>query len=120
LDLDGSVKTQGTGISAAIAEDSTLSKEVEGDRNILEAPEAAKATPDGKLVMAEEVIHGHVTWKSMNLLLTSLAGQHPSIFILVCVGGLSIMSIVSTLEPWWLGVWGSQYETRNSSEVDIA
>ena len=124
LGLDGSVKTQGAGVSVAIAEDTTLAAEVEEDEEKLEtskdgAPESAKPSADGKLIMAEEIVHGHVTWKSMNLLLTALAGQHPFVCALICVGGLTIASVGYTLEPWWLGVWGAQYEVHNPADVDV-
>ena len=124
LGLDGSVKTQGAGVSVAIAEDTVLAVEVEEDKEKLEtskggAPEPAKSSADGKLIMAEEVVHGHVTWKSMNLLLTGLAGQHPFVCALICVGGLTISSVGYTLEPWWLGVWGAQYEVHNPADVDV-
>jgi len=124
LGLDGSVKTQGAGVSAAIAEDTALVMEAEEDEEKLEtlkggAPESVKPSTDGKLIMAEEIAHGHVTWKSMNLLLTGLAGQHPVVFTLIFAGGLTIASMVYTLVPWWLGVWGAQYETHNPADVDV-
>jgi len=124
LGLDGSVKTQGAGVSAAIDEDTAPVSDAEKDKERLETskasvPESAKSSADGKLIMAEEIAHGHITWKSMNLLLTGLAGQHPVIFTLILVGGLTIASMAYTLVPWWLGVWGAQYETHNPADVDV-
>lgn len=126
LGLDGSVRTQGSEISFALESDPTLAAEVEHDKEEMEVLKADEeltgVTGDsskGKLIMTEEIVHGHVTWRSMNLLLLGLGGAHPIVFFTLWIGGLLTNSVTSALQPWFLGVWGSQYETHHPSDVDL-
>jgi len=128
IGLDGSVRSQGTEIAVALASDPALAAEVKHDQESLELqkdeeavekPENVKASPDGKLIMAEEIVVGHVTWKSMNLLLTGLGGTHPIFFAIVWISGMGSYAALSSMQPWFLGVWGSQYETHDPSDVNV-
>jgi len=129
IGLDGSVRSQGTEIAVALANDPTLAAEVKHDKENLELQkdeeaveksEGVKASSDGKLIMAEEIVIGHVTWKSMNLLLTGLGGTHPILFAILWTCGMGSYAVLSSMQPWFLGVWGSQYETHDPSDVNVA
>ncbi|KDR83052.1 hypothetical protein GALMADRAFT_57306 [Galerina marginata CBS 339.88] len=125
LGLDGSIQTQGTEIGAVLKNNPPLASEVEQEKKALkEAKEVIqplpKATSDGKLVVAEEIVQGHVTWRSTNLLVSALGGRHPILFFATWVGGTILLSIGVTIPSWFLGVWGSQYETHTPSEVHPA
>ncbi|KAF9564162.1 P-loop containing nucleoside triphosphate hydrolase protein [Agrocybe pediades] len=97
-------------------------KEEEQKPSVLaETPEtAAAALSEGKLVVAEEIVEGHIKWKSMQLLLSALGGNHPITFFLIWLSGMIIAELLLTLQPWFLGVWGSQYEKMAPSDVNLA
>ncbi|KAF9481121.1 multidrug resistance-associated ABC transporter [Pholiota conissans] len=128
IGLDGSIKTQGTHIEDSLEYDTKLAAEAQHDREILElahdeydASSSAPATKasDGKLVVAEEIAEGHVTWKSMKLFLKSLGGDYPLLFYSVWMMAFLLTDWVNTFQTWFLGYWGSQYETHLPSEVNV-
>ena len=123
LGIDGSVQTQGTDISSLMENNPRTTSEVEQKalENIIEETEPKpKATSDGKLVVAEEIVEGRVTWESMKLLMSSLGGNHPILFFAVLVAWLGMGSVMITVRTWFLGVWGSEYEDHPSSEVRLS
>ena len=74
LGTDGRVASQGT-LSKALAKDQTLSREFGDQREELKKSEsevdavepddeAAPKKSDGKLVVAEEISEGHVSWQA--------------------------------------------------------
>lgn len=74
---------------------------------------------DGKLILAEEIVEGRITWKSFKLYLDGLGGKHP--FLIMAVWMAGILATQSTLNfgTWFLGYWGSQYETHPPEEVNV-
>jgi hypothetical protein len=75
LGLDGRVACHGS-VSDAVAKDKTLAAElVEGTRAIKdeekridqEDPDATAKQADGKLIVAEEIAEGHVSWGACKL-----------------------------------------------------
>ncbi|KAF8955959.1 ABC transporter type 1, transmembrane domain-containing protein [Flammula alnicola] len=84
---DGRVKSRGTEMSLALARDPKL---------------ASEGHADGKLVVAEEIVEGHVTWKSFRLLLASLAGDHPIAFFTVVMAALLLNEWTFTFQVWFL------------------
>ncbi|KAF9533202.1 hypothetical protein CPB83DRAFT_846042 [Crepidotus variabilis] len=123
LGLDGSVVSQGTDVAVPLKADPALAAEAAADKEETAAGKADseedsnKATT-GKLIMAEEIVHGHVSWKSMKLLIDGLGGNSPTFFFIAWVLSFFVMSFSKNLEPWFLGVWASQFETHPASEVD--
>ena len=73
----------------------------------------------GKLVIAEEIVQGHVTWKSVKLYLSGLGGDYPLIFFSVWISASFLADWMDTFQVWFLGYWGSQYETHVPSEVNV-
>jgi len=55
----------------------------------------------------------------MKLLLSGLGGRHPWAFLIFWVFGIALAEYVLTLQTWFLGRWGSQYEVNAPSEVDL-
>ena len=112
-------------MSAAFARDATLAADVKHDEEIPtigqeESPAEPKKPAEGTLIMAEEIVEGHITWRSFKLLLESLGGGHPIFFFVICVLALLLNAWSITFQTWFLGYWGSQYETRPSSAVDVS
>ncbi|KAH9480752.1 ATP-binding cassette transporter abc4 [Psilocybe cubensis] len=80
---------------------------------------SVNASGEGKLVVAEEIAQGHITWRSLKLLVFSLGGRHPVLFYLALTVMLSATQVTAILQTWFLGVWGAQYESRAPSEVSL-
>ncbi|KAJ3513917.1 hypothetical protein NLJ89_g2683 [Agrocybe chaxingu] len=121
IGLDGSIQAQDTEVDATLLNEPALITEVGLDQATkneeLQIPTSKAA--NGKLVMAEDVAIGHVTWRSFRLFLESLGGKHPVLFFLTFVGGFVGTEFISTFQTWFLGFWGSQYEGRDPSEVNV-
>jgi hypothetical protein len=85
LGLDGRVFSRDS-VSDAVAKDKTLAAElVEGTRAIKddekridqEEPDAAAKPADGKLIVAEEIAEGHVSWDACNCHFLLFGGGAP-------------------------------------------
>ena len=127
VNIDGTVHGQENGLNDALDEDPLLAAEVEQDRQETEIakqeiPSAVKgeAPGHGKLIVAEEIVEGSVTWKSFKLLLSGLGGNYPILFFSLWAVGIMSTDWISAFQVWFLGYWGSQYETHHASEVNVA
>ncbi|KAF8966510.1 multidrug resistance-associated ABC transporter [Flammula alnicola] len=114
-------------IEEFLEDDPKLAAEAEHDHEALEigyeeVPSLAlKETPvDGKLIVAEDIAEGHITWKSLKLFLTALGGDYPLIFFSIWMSGFLLTDWVNTFQVWFLGYWGSQYESHPPSEVNVS
>lgn len=122
LALDGSIKTQGYEVSTALKSDPLLAAEVKQEEVAIGAKEADSAlekTPDGKLIVAEEIVEGHITWRSMRLLFKGLGGHHYILFAVLWMLSMFAEEALYTLQTWFLGVWSSQYEMHDPSEINL-
>ena len=121
LGQDGIIRSQSVNSEVSLYEDPSLPAEAEVNREILET--GNEGIPlltnkvEGKLIVAEEIAKGHVTWKSIKLFLTGLGGDHPLIFFSLWLTGNLLNDWVNTFQVWFLGFWGSQYENHPPSEV---
>ncbi|KZS93246.1 P-loop containing nucleoside triphosphate hydrolase protein [Sistotremastrum niveocremeum HHB9708] len=124
LGLDGRVVSQGS-MADALSHNKTLLADVAQEQQAIEnakensdAPivEAKEVKPDGKLIVAEEIAEGHISWQALKLYLSSLGGFK---FWMAYVLGTLICDILSTVQTWFLGYWASQYEHRPASEVNV-
>lgn len=86
----------------------------------LDLPAAKPFENDGKLIVAEEVAQGHVTWKSIMLLIKNIGGDHPVFFFSFVIILFIIAECGVALTSWFLGYWGTQYERHNPSQVNDA
>ncbi|KZT65009.1 P-loop containing nucleoside triphosphate hydrolase protein, partial [Daedalea quercina L-15889] len=88
LGTDGQVVSQGS-MSKVLAKDEVLLKEIDEENMAIEkaehtvdnqqpAEEGKKS--DGKLVVAEEISVGHVSWPALKMFFSSLGGSQQSIF----------------------------------------
>lgn len=126
IDQDGTVRSHGVEhFDTTLANDHTLTSEVEehGLRTDVEdvkaEPAIKKANPtDGKLVIAEEIAKGRVTWRSMKLYLSGLGGDYPLMFFSIWIFVTFLTDWVNTFQVWFLGYWSSKYEGHIPSEVN--
>lgn len=146
LGLDGRVVSCGS-VSDAVAKDKTLAAElVEGVRAIKdeekridqEEPDATAKQADGKLIVAEEIAEGHVSWDACKLPFTSavplqlthsltvklffkgLGGPRSSLFWILFVGGLLLCDALLTVQTWFMGYWAEQYDIYPPEQVSVA
>ncbi|KIJ38934.1 hypothetical protein M422DRAFT_33000 [Sphaerobolus stellatus SS14] len=123
IGLDGNIMTSST-ISDALQSDEVLEIETETEQELLKKAEEDIAPPndkkpDGKLIIAEEVAQGHVSWPSMKMFLSGLGGEHPILFFTLWILGLLLTDWSQLLKLWFLGYWGSQYESHPGAEVNV-
>lgn len=124
---DGRIKSQGTKVSAALKNNPALAAEAKHDKEVIEIAQTElvetetappKPSADGKLVIAEEIAEGHVTWKSIMLLIRSVGGNHPFVYYTVILTVLVLVEFMVTFQTWYLGYWGQQYVGRDPSTVN--
>jgi hypothetical protein len=120
ISLDGNVQTRGT----EIASDPILASEAKRDQEILELEKEVvipivESALEGDLVVAEEIVEGHITLKSMKLFFSELGGNHPIFFFAAWTIGMMFSELTFTAQTWFLGAWGSQYEKHAPSEISL-
>ncbi|KAF5327412.1 hypothetical protein D9619_003959 [Psilocybe cf. subviscida] len=121
---DGIAHEVGTRLSDVLA-DSSLAREVEVEREDAKIEEVIDEVKkdgdkaDGKLILAEEVAQGRVTWKALGLYIRGLGGHMPALFLTFFLGGLVLEQVCNMSSVWFLGQWGSQYEHHNPSEIPV-
>jgi hypothetical protein len=127
LGIDGRVLTQGF-MSEALVQDKNLGEEVMEDEQATKKaideidPTSSKnetAKGVGKLMVAEEIQEGHVSWQALKLFFAGLGGDHPLLFWIVFMGGIFFTDFINTIQTWWLGFWASQYDHHESYEVHV-
>ncbi|KAJ7169514.1 hypothetical protein C8R46DRAFT_1217207 [Mycena filopes] len=127
MGVDGHIHSHGS-ITEALATDEVLAEELSKDQEVLDkkedevdaAPaEETKAAPDGKLIVAEEVEEGHVSWDALKLYFKGMGGNHTVLFFSVFLLGLGLTELCQTIQTWFLGYWAGQYLEHDASEVDV-
>ncbi|KAI0052512.1 hypothetical protein FA95DRAFT_1675194 [Auriscalpium vulgare] len=129
LGLDGTIASRGS-VSEAISKDDILQEELQeelqeiqaDDKEIdAESPDEKAKQADGKLILAEEVAEGHVSWDSLKLFFKALGGSHVTLFWVLFLGGMILCDAAMSIQTWWMGYWAEQYDlVSDPSEVNIA
>ncbi|GAW02588.1 P-loop containing nucleoside triphosphate hydrolase protein [Lentinula edodes] len=73
----------------------------------------------GKLIVAEEIQIGNVGWPAVRLLIQGLGGQHVILFVASVFASFLLSESAEIFQTWFLGIWASQYERKDPSEVDV-
>lgn len=146
---DGHIVSQGS-VSDALKKDDKLAEEFKHEEEALELeeneeaeasgsadPSAPAKAKEGKLVVAEEIAVGHVSWEAcksyeccsmstaltitglVKLFLVGLGGKWPLLFWIQYFVGAGGSELFGVAEMWWLGYWARQYSSRDSSEVKV-
>lgn len=147
LGADGQVLSRGS-VSDAMAMDKTLAHEVEEEAQIIEKtetevvdaeePDAKAKQADGKLIVAEEVAEGHISWaarkypkafrcvlacslpSAVRIFFSALGGKHSLAFWFFFTVGLALSDVFSSLQTFWMGAWAEAYDRVDRSEdVDV-
>jgi ABC-type multidrug transport system ATPase subunit len=111
MGVDGHIHSHGS-IAEALATDEILVEELSKDQEVLDkktdeidAPPAGEKKPDGKLIVAEEVEEGHVSWDSLKLYFKALGGNHTLLFFTFFLAGLGLTELSNAIQTWFLGYW---------------
>ncbi|KAF7366640.1 ATP-binding cassette transporter [Mycena sanguinolenta] len=125
MGLDGHIRSHGL-ISNALNTDEILAEELAKDQEVLEkktdevdAPAVGAKKAGGKLIVAEEIEEGHVSWDSLKLYFNALGGNHAFLFFTFLLTGLGLTSLSNALQTWFLGYWARRYTMCDPSEVDV-
>ncbi|KAF9017850.1 hypothetical protein BDZ89DRAFT_1094212 [Hymenopellis radicata] len=125
---DGRIASQGT-MSTALAQNKALLKEAREDAEAIsrdaedvnaddeDDEEESEKKSDGKLIVAEEIQEGHLSWASLKLYLSALGGNHVMLFFVGYLGAYMLQELGATLQTWFLGYWASQYDTHDAADV---
>lgn len=127
LRRDGTVRAQGEDLDVVLGGDVALAAEAQITKEELEiasqeVPQLAKkeALADGKLVVAEEIAQGRVSRKAYQLYFSTLGGDYPLIFHSLWIFAFLFADAIKASQTWFLGLWGTQYERNDPSDVPVA
>jgi hypothetical protein len=126
VDLNGVPRDVGTDIAAVLERDPVLAQMADAEQQEADIEEQVidavnkEERKDGKLILAEEIAEGRITWKALKLYLDGLGGNHPFLFAVVWISGLLAKHLAINFGIWFLGYWGSQYETHHPEEVQVS
>ena len=100
------------------------------------ASDVTERSKKGKLIVEEEASLGQVSWPAckclpevhsscphpslVKLYLSSLGGQHPTIFWVTCLGAYAVCEVLCTWQVWFLGLWTRQYDLNPPEKVPVA
>jgi hypothetical protein len=123
IGLDGSITahetTLGNSFVPALDPVSMSGEYIQEPTGSSEVADSQTKVADEKFVVSEDVSDGHVTWRSLELLLIGLGGSHPAMFVLIWVSGTLTTEFVITLQTWFLGLWGSQYNDHLPTQINL-
>ena len=125
IDLNGIPHDVGTDIAAALESNPVLAQMADTEQQESDIEKQVvddvnkEEKKDGKLILAEEIVEGRITWKALKLYLDGLGGNHPFLFAAVWLSGLLATQLAVNFGIWFLGYWGSQYETHHPEEVPV-
>jgi len=72
----------------------------------------------GKLIVAEDIQQGHITWKAMKLFFSAVGGSYAILFFCVFAFGLLLVDLSTMFQTYLLGYWGSQYTEADPKKID--
>ncbi|KAK7048418.1 ATP-binding cassette transporter [Favolaschia claudopus] len=111
--LDGRVHGRDS-ISDALAKDEVLTKEINDEAGVIEtaieelkfdtsADEPKK--PDGKLIVAEEIEIGHVSWDALSMFFSAHASGNILLFYTGLIATMIFTSSLDRFETWYMAYW---------------
>ncbi|KAL5534538.1 hypothetical protein ACEPAG_1001 [Sanghuangporus baumii] len=124
LGTDGRIASQGT-VAETMASDKEMQAEIEKseeaikkaeEASVVDGPKGEAGKSDGKLVVAEEIAEGHVSWKAVKLYLSNLGGP---LFWFCFLSSIFVVDLANVIQTWYLGYWAAQYEKHDPSEVSV-
>ncbi|KAH6916799.1 ATP-binding cassette transporter [Coprinopsis sp. MPI-PUGE-AT-0042] len=74
---------------------------------------------DGKLIVAEEVEEGHVSWDALKMYSSALGGRSPLLVISSYLAFMFLSQITVAGQTWFLGYWAWEYTAYPFSDVPV-
>ncbi|THU88444.1 P-loop containing nucleoside triphosphate hydrolase protein [Dendrothele bispora CBS 962.96] len=123
---DGHIESQGT-VADALKKDTVLSEEAKKDQEVINRtdeeidhhPPPDEPKGDGKLIAAEEIEEGHVSWSAVKMYFSGMGGNYPWVFFVSVVSASLITELLNAGQTYFLGYWTSQYDGRDPSDVPV-
>ena len=121
---NGRIANRGT-VAEVIGKDKEMQAEMKKSSEMNKAEDTSAAEPqkengapksDGKLVMAEEIAEGHVSWSAIKLYLFNLGGIFFWAFFIFAI---TLTDFLNVVQIWFLGFWAWQYEIHDPSEISV-
>ncbi|KAJ6460983.1 P-loop containing nucleoside triphosphate hydrolase protein [Mycena sanguinolenta] len=110
--LDGCVHSSDS-ISEALANDKVVADEFDKDRTTLEnVTQESSENPKksaGKLIVAEEIEIGRVSWDALDMFFSAHSAGNISLFFTGLVIVMALTALTGRFETWFLGYWAGQY-----------
>ncbi|KAH9984900.1 hypothetical protein BJV77DRAFT_1035217 [Russula vinacea] len=121
LGMDGRVASHGS-VSDAIASSPELVENIPDEEKKIDqgGPDATAKQTDGKLIVAEEIAEGHVSWDAFQLFFKALGGSHVFLFWIFFVSGLLLSEAFIAGQTWFMGHWAEQYVLYPPDSVDVS
>ncbi|KAF7377837.1 hypothetical protein MSAN_00207200 [Mycena sanguinolenta] len=118
--LDGRVHSSDS-ITEALANDKVVANEFEKDPAIVEIvtqdnPSAGQHEK-GKLIVAEEILIGRVSWDALNMFFSAHSAGNISLFFTGLAFVMALTALTGRFETWYLGYWAGQYGKGTSVPV---
>ncbi|KAH9059056.1 hypothetical protein EDB87DRAFT_1577854 [Lactarius vividus] len=125
LGKDGRIASRGSQRSSRNAHEPSRTNE----KNInSEKLDEMTKLADGKLILAEEISEGNVSWDAVHfvplnkievkLFINGLGGAHPVLFWITYAGGMLLFSTLMTVQTWFMGYWAEQYDIYPPEQFD--
>ncbi|KAH6916807.1 ATP-binding cassette transporter [Coprinopsis sp. MPI-PUGE-AT-0042] len=122
---DGKILSQGS-ISDALKNNKALAEEFETDQELAQKaddevdPDPKPSQPaDGKLIVAEEMQEGHVSWDALKMYFSSLGGRSPFLVIFSYLAFMFLSEMTLAGQTWFLGYWAWEYTVYPPSDVPV-
>ena len=122
---NGRIAHRGT-VDEVIGKDKQMQAEMKkSDEMNKKEEEASTAEPveekkgsksDGKLVVAEEIAEGHVSWSALKLYLFNLGGVF---FWFSFIIAITFTDFTNVFQMWFLGYWARQYNLHDPSDISV-
>ncbi|KAE9402019.1 P-loop containing nucleoside triphosphate hydrolase protein [Gymnopus androsaceus JB14] len=84
-----------------------------------DAAEKQNKEGQGKIIVAEEVEVGNVSWPALGLFFKGLGGNHPVLFFLSFIAFTTLSELSEIVQTWYLGYWASQYELHRNDPSEV-
>ncbi|KAF7377873.1 ATP-binding cassette transporter [Mycena sanguinolenta] len=115
--LDGRVHSSDS-IAGARANDELFTGELEEDPEIIEiATEVTSEIEKGKLIAAEEIAIGRVSWDALTMFFSAHSAGNIFFFFTGLAIIILLTAVASRFQTWYLGYWAGQYGKGTSVPV---
>ena len=91
--------------------------DIEVETSVIDQVRKDEKEAEGRLILAEDIEKGYVSWKAISLFLKAIGGDFPFLFMTIWVGGLFLYEGCNMFSVWFLGFWVNQYQDHDPSKV---